>query len=71
VPAFRYRKSTYSDDLAECVEIATNIPTTVAVRDSKHPTGPTHHIQPTTWTVFQSALANGQLRPGITRESGS
>jgi hypothetical protein len=40
VPEYQYRKSTYSDPEAECVEIATNIPTTIAIRDSKNPTGP-------------------------------
>jgi hypothetical protein len=61
VPAFRYFKSTYSDDLAECVEVATNIPTTIAIRDSKNPTGPSLHIRPTTWTAFRTSLARGNL----------
>lgn len=56
--AFEYRKSSYSDQAAECVEIATNVPTTVAVRDSKHLTGPSLHLRPTTWRAF---LAN----PGV------
>ncbi|WP_371659811.1 DUF397 domain-containing protein [Streptomyces sp. NBC_00280] len=41
VPDFEYRKSSYSnDDAAECVEIATNIPATIAIRDSKTPLRP-------------------------------
>jgi hypothetical protein len=68
---FQYRKSSYSDDAGECVEVATNTPTTIAIRDSKHPTGPSLHVRPTTWTSFQSALVNGQLRIGITQGSGS
>ncbi|GAA3815943.1 DUF397 domain-containing protein [Streptomyces phyllanthi] len=63
MPAFKYRKSSYSDPVAECVEIATNIPTTIAIRDSKNPTGPSLHVQPTTWTSFQTALANNELLP--------
>ncbi|MFI1409297.1 DUF397 domain-containing protein [Streptomyces sp. NPDC020707] len=63
MPAFRYRKSTYSDDLAECVEIATNIPTTIAIRDSKHAVGPSLRIRPATWTAFHTALLNGCLTP--------
>ncbi|MFJ2261384.1 DUF397 domain-containing protein [Streptomyces sp. NPDC087844] len=59
MPVFQYRKSTYSDTLAECVEIATNIPTTIAIRDSKHSPGPALHIHPTTWTAFRTALVNG------------
>ncbi len=58
---FEFRKSSYSDETAECVEIATNIPTTIAIRDSKHPTGPSLHIRPTTWTAFQTALTNGNF----------
>lgn len=61
MPHFRYCKSTYSDDLAECVEVASNIPTTIAIRDSKRPTGPSLQIRPTTWTAFQTALVNGDL----------
>ena len=56
MPEFEYRKSSYSDDAAECVEIATNIPTTIAIRDSKHPTGPSLQITPITWTAFRVAL---------------
>ncbi|MFJ8935944.1 DUF397 domain-containing protein [Streptomyces sp. NPDC102365] len=59
--AFQYRKSTYSDSLAECVEIATNIPTTIAIRDSKHAAGPSLRIRPTTWTAFHTALVNDDL----------
>ncbi|UNR56981.1 DUF397 domain-containing protein [Streptomyces sp. A10(2020)] len=33
-------KSTYSDTGAQCVECGIVSPTTVAVRDSKHPQGP-------------------------------
>lgn len=61
MPVLQYRKSTYSDDLGECVEVATNIPTTIAVRDSKHPTGPSLHVRSTTWAAFQTALTNGSL----------
>ncbi|MET9381414.1 DUF397 domain-containing protein [Streptomyces sp. NPDC002928] len=61
MPTFEYRKSTYSDIDNECVEVATNIPTTVAIRDSKSPTGPSLHLHPTTWTSFQTALRKGEV----------
>lgn len=61
MPEFQYRKSTHSDPEAECVEIATNIPTTIAIRDSKNPTGPSLHLRPTTWTAFRTALLTNQL----------
>lgn len=56
MPAFRYRKSSYSNAEHECVEVATNIPTTIAIRDSKHLTGPSLQIAPVTWTAFRTAL---------------
>ncbi|WP_405947840.1 DUF397 domain-containing protein [Streptomyces prunicolor] len=59
MPNFRYRKSSYSDRLAECVEVATNIVTTVAVRDSKNPNGPSLRLHPATWRAFQSSLPAG------------
>ncbi|MGA4842076.1 DUF397 domain-containing protein [Streptomyces sp. G45] len=55
---FTYRKSRYSDPKAACVEVATNIPHTIAVRDSKNPTGPTVTVAPTPWTVFLTTLIN-------------
>lgn len=35
-----WRKSSYSSQSGNCVEVATNMPGTVAVRDSKDPVGP-------------------------------
>lgn len=56
MPDFQYRKSSYSDQVAECVEVATNVPTTVAIRDSKRPTGPSLHVTPAAWTAFQRTV---------------
>ncbi|MDQ0777406.1 hypothetical protein QF026_005872 [Streptomyces aurantiacus] len=56
MPEYEYRKSSYSNEKAECVEIATNIPTTIAISDSKNPTGPSLRIHPTTWTAFLRTL---------------
>lgn len=63
MPDFLYRKSSHSDPEHECVEIATNIPTTIAVRDSKNPGGPSLHVRPTTWAAFETALREGTLSP--------
>ena len=57
----QYRKSSYSDDVGECVEVATNIPTTVAIRDSKNPESPSIHIGPEAWSTFQAALLQDKL----------
>ncbi|MFI9394018.1 DUF397 domain-containing protein [Streptomyces bauhiniae] len=45
-------RSSYSDaEGGQCVEIAL-APTTVHIRDSKAPAGPTLHLSPTAWTNF-------------------
>ncbi|WP_405976675.1 DUF397 domain-containing protein [Streptomyces sp. NBC_00988] len=49
-------KSSYSSGSGECVEVARNIPGTIAIRDSKSPTGPPLHLTPTTWTRFIATL---------------
>ncbi|MFM9441916.1 DUF397 domain-containing protein [Streptomyces acidiscabies] len=61
MPAFEYRKSSYSDDEEECVEVATNLPALIAVRDSKSPTGPNLRLTPPTWTAFETAVREGTL----------
>ncbi|MCX4908876.1 DUF397 domain-containing protein [Streptomyces sp. NBC_00878] len=61
MPIHQFRKSTYSDTQGECVEVATNIPTTIAIRDSKHPTGPSLRVRPATWEAFQTVLADGSF----------
>ncbi|MFF8452086.1 DUF397 domain-containing protein [Streptomyces leeuwenhoekii] len=52
-----WRKSTYSGDSSNCVEIATT-PTTILVRDSKNPAGPRLTLPPTAWADFLSHVAN-------------
>ncbi|WP_328364850.1 DUF397 domain-containing protein [Streptomyces sp. NBC_00445] len=66
MPVFEYRKSSYSDDKDECVEVATNIPTVIAIRDSKNPLGPALRLHPTTWTYFQTRFLQGKLELSIT-----
>ena len=53
---FDFVKSSYSSGSGECVEVARNIPGTIAIRDSKTPTGPILRLTPTTWTKFTAAL---------------
>ncbi|MFJ2116028.1 DUF397 domain-containing protein [Streptomyces sp. NPDC087850] len=48
----RFKKSSYSNPTGECVEVALNVPHTVAVRDSKHPAGPVLRLAPTAWAAF-------------------
>ncbi|MBT2446291.1 DUF397 domain-containing protein [Streptomyces sp. ISL-43] len=51
---YEFVKSSYSSDQAntECVEVATNIAGTVAVRDSKRSDGPVIRVTATAWTAF-------------------
>lgn len=56
MPEFNFTKSSYSTPSNECVEVARNIPGTIAVRDSKTPDGPILHLTPTTWTKFTATL---------------
>lgn len=58
MPDFLFRKSSYSDDKDECVEVATNIHATIAIRDSKTPEHPPVRLHPATWKTFRSALAD-------------
>ncbi|HZG02139.1 MAG TPA: DUF397 domain-containing protein [Streptomyces sp.] len=53
---FEFRKSSYSSGSGECVEVAVNVPATVAVRDSKTPAGPCIRLSPGAWTAFLAAL---------------
>ncbi|AXE22097.1 DUF397 domain-containing protein [Streptomyces globosus] len=58
---FHFRKSRYSGGQAnqECVEVALNVPGTVAVRDSKRAGGPVVVVGEAAWAVF---LGGGGLR---------
>ncbi|MGW8376268.1 DUF397 domain-containing protein [Streptomyces sp. ODS28] len=49
---FAYRKSSYSTPDHECVEVALNVPGTVAVRDSKEPERPGIRTSPAAWGAF-------------------
>jgi hypothetical protein len=54
VPTYEFVKSSYSGGNAgqECVEVARNIPRTVAVRDSKDADGPILRLAPSAWSAF-------------------
>ena len=47
-----WRKSSYSGQSGNCVEVARNLPGLVAVRDSKEPDGAKLVVSQETWRVF-------------------
>jgi len=51
-----WRKSSYSTDQGNCVEVARNLPRVVAVRDSKDPDGPKLTLTPASWQSFTASL---------------
>ncbi|MFS8197192.1 DUF397 domain-containing protein [Streptomyces sp. CWNU-52B] len=53
---FDFAKSSYSNTGGECVEVARNVPDTVAIRDSKKPDGPILRLASTTWAEFTASL---------------
>jgi hypothetical protein len=52
----QYRKSSYSGTGNDCVEVASNLPGVVAVRDSKNPSGPALAFSPGAWREFLATV---------------
>ncbi|MFF8314140.1 DUF397 domain-containing protein [Streptomyces lydicus] len=51
-----WRKSSYSTNGGECIEIADDIPGLVPVRDSKNPEGAALLISAPAWNAFVAAV---------------
>ncbi len=56
-----WRKSSYSSNTGNCVEVARNLPGVVAVRDSKDPDGPTLVFTADEWRAFVSGARAGEF----------
>ena len=55
-----WRKSTWSSSEGQnCVEVATNLPGIVAVRDSRHPAGRPLVVTSRNWAAFIRAMQAG------------
>ncbi|WP_326828635.1 DUF397 domain-containing protein [Streptosporangium sp. NBC_01810] len=54
-----WRTSSLSGSNGQCVQVAF-LGEYVAVRDSKHPQGPTLIFRPSQWSVFISGLKSGE-----------
>ncbi|MFF0775304.1 DUF397 domain-containing protein [Nonomuraea wenchangensis] len=59
--AAEWRKSSASGDNGDCVEVATNLPGVVAVRDSKDPDGARLIFTPAEWAAFLSGARRGEF----------
>jgi hypothetical protein len=57
-----WRKSTFSGNGGDCVEVARNLPGIVAVRDSKDPDGPVLTFTADEWRAFISGARAGEPR---------
>jgi len=57
----RWRKSSFSGNGGNCVEVASNRPGIVAVRDSKDKPGPTLGFTSGAWTAFVQAIKHGEF----------
>ena len=55
MPGYLWRKSSYSDNGADCVEVAF-VPNAVAARDSKDPNGPVLRFDRHQWSNFLTRL---------------
>jgi len=56
-----WRKSSYSGNGGNCVEVAGNLPGVVAVRDSKNPGGPALVFSPDDWAAFIAGVRDGEV----------
>ncbi|AZM90713.1 MULTISPECIES: DUF397 domain-containing protein [Streptomyces] len=52
----RWRKSSYSNNGGQCVEVALNLPGTVPVRDSKTPGGPMLTFRAAAFAAFLAGV---------------
>ncbi|MFF7995766.1 DUF397 domain-containing protein [Kitasatospora xanthocidica] len=56
-----WRKSTYSNNGGNCVEVAPGFPGVMPIRDSKDPNGPALGFAAEAWTAFVAAVRGGEF----------
>ena len=57
----RWRKSSYSGNGGNCVEVGSNLPDIIAVRDTKDREGPKLVVSSPAWAEFVEAVKLGEL----------
>ncbi|WP_320776340.1 DUF397 domain-containing protein [Streptomyces sp. CRN 30] len=61
MPELAWRRSTYSAEAANCLEVATH-PTAIHLRDSTTPEARRVSLSPTAWTSFLAYVAESAPR---------
>ncbi|MFJ9694078.1 DUF397 domain-containing protein [Kitasatospora sp. NPDC101183] len=56
-----WRKSSYSAQEGQCIEVADGFPGLMPVRDSKNPGGPVLIFPSTAWQSFVTAVRTGEF----------
>jgi hypothetical protein len=56
-----WRISSFSGTAGNCVEVATNLPGIVAIRDSKDPEGTKLVVSSATWRAFIAGMREGEF----------
>ncbi|MFD8697030.1 DUF397 domain-containing protein [Kitasatospora purpeofusca] len=56
-----WRKSSYSDNGGQCVEVAPDVPGLVPVRDSKDPSGSVLVFPVDAWSAFVAGVQAGEF----------
>ncbi|MFE3113825.1 DUF397 domain-containing protein [Kitasatospora indigofera] len=59
-----WRKSRFSGDQGNCVEVADGFPEIVPVRDSKDPEGPALLFPAAAWSAFVAGIKAGEIPAG-------
>ena len=58
----QWRKSSYSGNSGNCVEVADNLAGIVVVRDSKNPDGVKLVFTRAEWVIFVNRVERGEIR---------
>ncbi|MFB8242792.1 DUF397 domain-containing protein [Kitasatospora purpeofusca] len=60
-----WRKSTFSGETGDCVEVADGVPGVLPVRDSKDPLGPSLLFTSEAWVAFVAGVRAGEFGTGV------